>query len=259
MHTPTGCPPLDRLLGGGIEHGVLTLVYGEGGTGKSNLCLQLARNVTRGGRKVAYIDTEGASLERLGQLCEDPGPSDLQAVLRRILFFKPYSLKDQEHHVDQVERVAEPAGVGIILFDTVAWFFRLELGREDRRDESLASLRYQLNHLHTLARRVGLPILLTTQVYTDTATGSIEPVGGHLVLNGCQTILRLDKDREGGRSASIVKHRAAAEGTDAPFRITGEGLVAENGDRVAPPPLRPAPPPPAASPAPKGRRPRSKD
>ncbi|MCR3884292.1 MAG: DNA repair protein RadB, partial [Methanothrix sp.] len=38
----SGCDGLDRLLGGGFEPGVITQIYGEAGTGKTNIILQLA-------------------------------------------------------------------------------------------------------------------------------------------------------------------------------------------------------------------------
>jgi DNA repair protein RadB len=54
-----GCSSLDELMEGGAESGSVTLIYGEAGTGKTNLCLVLARNVARRGRKVVYLDTGG--------------------------------------------------------------------------------------------------------------------------------------------------------------------------------------------------------
>src|SRR5665648_1030974 len=38
----TGCNPLDNMLGGGFEAGVVSQVYGAGGSGKTNICIQLA-------------------------------------------------------------------------------------------------------------------------------------------------------------------------------------------------------------------------
>ncbi|TLZ91635.1 MAG: DNA repair and recombination protein RadB, partial [Methanobacteriota archaeon] len=59
MKVALGCRALDDLLGGGVEEGCITLLHGEAGSGKTNFCLQLARNVVRAGHKVIYIDTEG--------------------------------------------------------------------------------------------------------------------------------------------------------------------------------------------------------
>ena len=65
------CKSLDVLLGGGIESGSITEIYGEAGTGKTNFCLQAARECVLNGGKVAFIDSEGVSLERLRQICQD--------------------------------------------------------------------------------------------------------------------------------------------------------------------------------------------
>jgi len=39
---PTGCPPIDELLGGGFRFGEVSLVYGEASTGKTTLALSLS-------------------------------------------------------------------------------------------------------------------------------------------------------------------------------------------------------------------------
>ena len=65
------CKPLDDLLGGGIESNAITEIHGEAGSGKTNLCLQASREYASKGKKVAYIDSEGVSLERLDQMCKE--------------------------------------------------------------------------------------------------------------------------------------------------------------------------------------------
>ena len=49
---------LDRVLGGGIVPGSLTLVGGDPGIGKSTLLLQVCRRLAADGRKVLYISGE---------------------------------------------------------------------------------------------------------------------------------------------------------------------------------------------------------
>ena len=88
MNIPIECEPLDDLLGGGIESGSLTSLYGEAGSGKTNICLQLTRNVVNSGKKVVFIDTEGVSFTRLEQICGE----DFDTITKSILFFTPYSL-----------------------------------------------------------------------------------------------------------------------------------------------------------------------
>ncbi|EQD59295.1 DNA repair and recombination protein RadB, partial [mine drainage metagenome] len=71
---PFGVETLDALLDGGIEAGSLTQLYGEGGSGKTNLCLALSVEAALEGRWTIYLDTEGLSLARLDQM--GPGKRD---------------------------------------------------------------------------------------------------------------------------------------------------------------------------------------
>ena len=54
----TGMRELDRVLGGGIVKGSLTLVGGDPGIGKSTLLLQVCRNLTGASHKVLYVSGE---------------------------------------------------------------------------------------------------------------------------------------------------------------------------------------------------------
>lgn len=51
----TGIAELDRVLGGGIVQGSLTLVGGDPGIGKSTLLLQVCQKLSAGGHKVLYF------------------------------------------------------------------------------------------------------------------------------------------------------------------------------------------------------------
>ena len=55
---PTGIGELDRVLGGGIVPGSLTLVGGDPGIGKSTLLLQVCRMLSTAGHQVLYISGE---------------------------------------------------------------------------------------------------------------------------------------------------------------------------------------------------------
>lgn len=78
---------LDRVLGGGLVKGSLTLVGGDPGIGKSTLLLQVCRNLAEDGREVLYVSGEeslkqikiranriGEFHERLKLLCETSLP-----------------------------------------------------------------------------------------------------------------------------------------------------------------------------------------
>ena len=54
----TGFGELDRVLGGGIVRGSLTLIGGDPGIGKSTILLQVCKNLSDQGRRVLYISGE---------------------------------------------------------------------------------------------------------------------------------------------------------------------------------------------------------
>ena len=54
----TGIGELNRVLGGGLTKGTLTLIAGEPGIGKSTLILQAAICVSRQGMTVLYVSGE---------------------------------------------------------------------------------------------------------------------------------------------------------------------------------------------------------
>ena len=210
-----GCQPLDALLGGGLESGIITRVYGEAGTGKTNLCLQAARECVLSGKKVAYIDTEGVSVERIRQICVD---CDYKKILRDILFFTPTSFESQEQMIH--DAIATKA-VGLIIVDTITMFYRLNL--EDDREGAIRSFTRQVTDLQVTAREKDLFVIITEQVYTD-KTGEVKPFTNRDAEHMTKTILRLDRKGIGQREATIIKHRSQPEGKKACFRISAVGL-----------------------------------
>lgn len=209
------CPPLDLLLGGGLESGIITRVYGEAGTGKTNLCLQAARECVLSGKKVAYIDTEGVSVERIRQICID---CDYKKILRDILFFTPTSFESQEQ---MIHDATSTKAVGLIVVDTITMFYRLNL--EDDREGGIRSFTRQVTDLQISAREKDLFVIITEQVYTD-KTGEVKPFTNRDAEHMTKTILRLDRKGIGQREATIIKHRSQPEGKKACFRISAVGL-----------------------------------
>jgi len=209
------CKPLDTLLGGGLENGIITRIYGEAGSGKTNFCLQAARECIRSGKRVAYIDTEGVSVERLRQICVD---CDYEKILDDILFFTPTSFESQEQMI--CDAIATK-GVGLIVVDTITMFYRLNL--EDDREGGIRSFTRQVTNLQIAARQKNLFVIITEQVYTDKA-GEVKPFTNRDAEHMTKTILRFDREGIGQREATIIKHRSQPEGKKANFRIGMHGL-----------------------------------
>jgi DNA repair protein RadB len=218
-HLSTGSKALDALLEGGFEGGAITLLFGEAGSGKTNICLQVASMVAASGKKVIYIDTEGVSLERLKQIAGD----NYEEVMKNILFFEPHTFDDQEKFVEKAVKLAESSlEVGVMILDSATIHYRLT--RNDEEKGIRKSLSPQLAKLLAAARSKDIPIILTSQVYTDIQKDTFEPLGGHVLLHNAKAIIRLDKAGTSARRAVIIKHRHLEEGKKADFRLTNEGV-----------------------------------
>jgi len=212
---PLGCSQFDRLLGGGIEKGSVTLIYGEAGAGKTNVCLQLARNMAINGSKVAYIDSEGLSSERLSQVF-----ADHEDAIKNLLIFEVHTFAEQSDRIDKVEKLAAAGTISLVVIDSLTMFYRLNYEDSYVRNDFIRQTEALLN----MARRYEIAVMITSQVYSNITTGGVEFLGGHALHHNAKTIIRLDKRTEGRRAAVIMKHRSLPEGRAAMYRITETGI-----------------------------------
>lgn len=213
------CDALDTLLDGGVESSCVTLIYGEAGTGKTNLCLVLARNVAKQGKKVVYLDTEGVSLDRFRQVSGE----GFEKLLKSVLFFEASSFDEQEKMVDKAIKLAEGnLDVELIIIDSLTMFYRLTAREEERTERR--SLTSQSVKLLGIARKRDIPVVLTSQVYTDVERKTFESLGGHSLHHNAKTIISLEKVSPGRRKAVLKKHRHIAEGKSADFRLVETGI-----------------------------------
>jgi len=217
---PTGIASLDRLLGGGLETDAVTEVYGEGGSGKTLLCLEVAARVARASRWVLYVDTEGVSLERLRAI----GGNDFGGILGRLLVSAPKDLEEQSRAVATACALARSGrrDVGLLVLDSATGYYRLALSGPDE-DDAREALALQVADLVATARTLGIAVLLTNQVWRNPRDVALEPLGGSFLNHAAKTILRLDRNEGPLRTAVLVKHRSRPEGAAA-FRITSTGL-----------------------------------
>jgi DNA repair protein RadB len=215
-HLKFKCKPLDDLLGGGIESGAITEVYGEAGSGKSNICLQAARECANSGKKVAFIDSEGVSIERLNQMCKKD--YDFKKILDNILFFTPDSFDSQEKMIKDAIVLED---VSLIVVDTLNLFYRMHL--EEDKEATMRSFLRQMGSMQLAARKKDIFVLVSEQVYTD-KNGEIRPFTHRETEHMIKTSIKLEKTGVGKRNATIMKHRSQPEGKTASFTITSTGL-----------------------------------
>jgi len=215
----SGCKPLDELLGGGFEKGIVTQIYGAAGTGKTNICIQLAVECVKQGQKVIFIDTEGLSPVRFKQIAGE----NAKEIAKNIVIYEPLSFEEQYAAVREVEKIASE-NIGLVVLDSATSFYRFELEDEETGMKSRRELASQIGFLHALARKYGFAVIITNQVYSDIIAGGVRALGGTSLEHISKTIIKLEKTGEGTRRAIIYKHRCRPEGSSAEFRITAEGL-----------------------------------
>ncbi|MEM3852602.1 MAG: DNA repair and recombination protein RadB [Methanomassiliicoccales archaeon] len=213
----TGSTKIDALLGGGVEDAVITLLYGEGGAGKTNLCLMISKQAVLSGTRVVYIDTEGVSSERLRQISGNAAAK----IGKGILFSEPYSLQEQHELISKgVSLIETGRGIGVLIVDSLTVYYRQVLDDANERRE----LAEQLNILMTAARKYRIPVVVTSQVYTDINRNTVEPLGGHVLQHAAKTVLKLERLPDGKRRVTLMKHRHMRERTSVDFQITETGI-----------------------------------
>ena len=236
MHLPTkyssGCNSIDELLGGGFESGTVTQLYGEAGSGKTNICLQVAIGCAQKGKSVIYIDSEGFSPERFLQIARAGARSDaedVEGIARRIIIYEPHSFEQQTSCINEIESVIKEKrdknGVALLILDSATLFYRLEL--DDERSVYLRRvLANQIMNLLEIARMYDLAVIITNQVYMDIDNGKLRASGGYAIEHLSKVIVQLEKAEEGRgkRRATLKKHRSMPEDTSCAFFITSKGV-----------------------------------
>ena len=225
---PTGCAPIDDLLGGGFERGVVTQVYGPPAAGKTNLALAAAVDVAVDGDRSLYIDTEGLSIDRFRQIADartaSAGTNDsVEEIAGRLIITEAYDFDDQREAVRDAEEFAEE--VELVVLDSATGFYRLERADDVEGGDSLRKVAKQVTHLLSLARKHDIAVVITNQVFTDPDSDRTRALGGNTLEHWTGAIVRVDRFRGGNRRATLEKHRSRAAGDSVTFRIVDGGLV----------------------------------
>jgi len=228
----TGSRKLDELLGGGVETRTITEFFGEYGTGKTQICMQLAVNVQlpreKGGLegKALFIDSEGTfRWERIEAMARALG-LDPDKVMSNIIWARAISSDHQMAIVEEAMDIIPRENIKLLVVDSVTGHFRAEYpGREN-----LAIRQQKLNrHLHQLARIAEIydvAVVVTNQVMARPDIFYGDPtiaVGGHVLAHAPGVRIQLRRGRGNRRIARIVDAPHLPE-SEAVFVITDAGI-----------------------------------
>ncbi|MDL2226451.1 DNA repair protein RadA [Deltaproteobacteria bacterium OttesenSCG-928-M10] len=200
----TGLSELDRVLGGGLAPGAVTLLSGEPGVGKSTLLLQAAAGLARKGRRLLYVTGEESAAqvrlraERLGL--------DLASLWVMA-----------ETRVEDIARAMEAERWDVAAVDSIQ---TLASGDLAGGAGSPGQVRESAGRLGALAKSLNLPLWLVGHITKD---GSI--AGPKLLEHLVDTVLYFEGDRERAlRLLRAFKNRFGSVNEIGVFEMTGRGL-----------------------------------
>jgi DNA repair protein RadA/Sms len=207
QRSPTGLAELDRVLGGGVVPGMVALLGGEPGIGKSTLLLQWAATAEG---TVLYASGEESErqiklrAQRLG--AENPGIHLLaETDVRRI--------------IEEAERMKP----GLLLVDSIQTLFDPDF---ESSAGSVSQVRGCAAMLTRWAKTTGTPLVLVGHVTKDGGLAGPK-VLEHLV----DTVLAFEGDRHHHhRLLRALKNRFGAAFELGVFAMTEKGLVPAEGN-----------------------------
>jgi DNA repair protein RadB len=227
----TGSFDLNKWLYGGYEKGIITMIAGSPGSGKTNMSILVACSQAKKGNKVIFIDTEsGFSSERVKQIVGE----NFEEILKNILLISPSNFDEQKKFFATLNNHLRKEQISLIVVDGMAMLYRLELGtaREENKVKEINSeVAKQMKLLAEISRKQDIPIIITNQVYQgflseeDWKKGverEINIVGGDLFQYWSKCIFVL-KNEKGKRKAILKKHRSLPE-KELDFEIRNEGI-----------------------------------
>ncbi|NIL93429.1 MAG: DNA repair protein RadA [Woeseiaceae bacterium] len=199
----TGFAEFDRVLGGGLVPGAVTLLGGDPGVGKSTLLQQIAANLAAD-LKVLYATGE-ESLRQVGQRAQRLGlaPDELKLLA--------------DTSLDNVLEQARTVSASVVVVDSIQTMASLEL---PSAPGSVAQLRECVGRIVQFAKQNEVSVFIIGHV---TKEGAI--AGPRVVEHMVDTVLYFESD-PASRYTLIrsVKNRFGASGEMGVFAMTGEGF-----------------------------------
>ncbi|KAG8768777.1 recombinase rad51 [Ceratobasidium sp. 428] len=231
----TGSTQLDTLLGGGIETGSITELFGEFRTGKSQIChtlavtCQLPSTMGGGEGKCMYIDTEGGFRPvRLLQVAERLG-LDGEEVLQNVAYARAYNADHQNALLVQASALMSQSRFALLIVDSCTNLYRTDFSGRGELSARQAHLGKFLRVLQRLADEFGIAVVITNQVMSspDAAAGpyggGVKPIGGNIIAHASTTRLQLKKGRGNTRICKIYDSPCLPE-SEAQFAIHSYGI-----------------------------------
>ncbi|KAG7662807.1 rhp51 [[Candida] subhashii] len=232
----TGSKQLDTLLGGGIETGGITEVFGEFRTGKSQLChtlsvtCQLPIDMGGGEGKCLYIDTEGTFRpNRLVSIAERYGlnPND---CLDNVAYARAYNAEHQLQLLNLAAKMMSESRFSLLIVDSIMSLYRTDYAGRGELSARQTHVAKFMRTLQRLADEFGIAVVITNQVVAqvDGMAGMYnpdpkKPIGGNIIAHSSTTRLSFKKGRAETRICKIYDSPCLPE-SECVFAIYEDGI-----------------------------------
>ncbi|TPX72343.1 hypothetical protein SpCBS45565_g00417 [Spizellomyces sp. 'palustris'] len=231
----TGSKELDKLLGGGIETGAITEIFGEFRTGKTQLChtlaviCQLPIDMGGGEGKCLYIDTEGTFRpERLLSVAERFGLNG-DEVLDNVAYARAYHTDHQKQLLVQAAAMMAETRYCLLVVDSATALYRTDYSGRGELSARQMHLAQFLRTLMRMADEFGVAVVITNQVVAQVDGAAMfnadpkKPIGGNIMAHASTTRLYLRKGRGENRICKIYDSPNLPE-AEAMFSIGENGI-----------------------------------
>ncbi|UOY10303.1 ATPase domain-containing protein [Methanonatronarchaeum sp. AMET6-2] len=218
MNIQTGSEKIDQLLDGGFRPKSIAQIYGESGSGKTSLALQTAIENIKNGKSSIYIASPNFSIDRFQQIC---GEQQLEEIASELIVFESKNIEKYKSSLKNLEVIIKKKDIGIVVLDTPTYFLRQKTDGNGYTKKEIAK---SLTYLHSLSNYSEFSVIFTNQVYRDIDKDKLVPVGGKMLKDISDKILKIEKIKDNKRRIKIVKNQKNQKKT-CQVSITNQGLI----------------------------------
>jgi DNA repair protein RadA/Sms len=208
----TGIPELDRVLGGGLVAGSLTLISGEPGIGKSTLILQAAVRLAASGGAVLYVSGEESEEQirlRADRVTGAGGPGG--PIPESLYILSETNMENIALSIGELDPV-------FLIIDSVQTMYADYI---ESAAGSVSQIRACTNELMRLAKTTGIPVFIVAHV-----TKSGDLAGPKAIEHLVDCVLQFTGDRtQDIRILRAQKNRFGTTSEIGAFEMREEGLV----------------------------------
>jgi DNA repair protein RAD51 len=230
----TGSAALDNLLGGGIETGSLTEIFGEFRTGKTQichtLCVTVQRPLDQGGAegKAIYVDTEGTFRPQKLVAIAERFQMNPEEVLENVICARAHNSEQQLELLADAAALMSESRFGLMIIDSATALYRTDYSGRGELSERQMHLGQFLRQLTRLAEEFGIAVVITNQVVANPdgmsfAKDKTMPIGGNIIAHASTTRLKFKKGRGDNRICLVYDSPTLPE-SECAFSVGAAGI-----------------------------------